>query len=81
VGSRSGPASIAIVARRVGERLTLSVEDDGGGAESPEIQRGIGLTNTTARLTELYGDRHAFTLGPRPEGGFQVTIELPFRET
>ena len=31
-----------------------------------------------ARLASLYGDQHRFEAGPRPGGGFDVTIEIPF---
>jgi two-component sensor histidine kinase len=81
VGSRAGPALIHIHAARDGEWVRLIVTDDGPGAESPEIKRGIGLTNTKARLEELYGDRHVFEPGPRAGGGFEVRIGIPYRES
>jgi len=40
---------------------------------------GIGLSNTRARLTQLYGDRATLTLGTNSTGGACVTATLPFR--
>lgn len=79
VGSRAGPATVTIAASRIRDRLLLSVTDDGPGAESPEIKRGIGLANTEARLEELYGDDKSLIIGPLEHGGFRVTVDIPFR--
>ena len=43
-------------------------------------REGVGLSNTRARLKELYGQAHAFELQPGPEGGLQVRLTIPFRE-
>lgn len=80
IAPREGPGRIEITARRSGERLVLTVRDDGvgpGGASSGA--NGVGLANTRARLTELYGPRHRFTIGPREGGGTEVVVEIPWR--
>jgi two-component system LytT family sensor kinase len=41
------------------------------------LSEGIGLTNTRARLTALYGSDYAFVVDWPGEGGCEVTIELP----
>ena len=79
VGARSGPASVAITSRREGDRLLLSVVDDGPGVEAGEIRRGIGLTNTEARLGELYGGDSLMRAGAADGGGFAVHLSLPWR--
>ncbi len=38
-----------------------------------------GLRNTTARLTQLYGERHRFSLRAGESGGTVAEITLPFR--
>jgi two-component system, LytTR family, sensor kinase len=43
--------------------------------------KGIGLTNTAERLRTLYGDKQSFSLRSPGTGGYEVTIELPFRRT
>ena len=80
ISSHAGPGSIEIAARRDGDRLRLTVTDDGPGTVTPDAQRGIGLANTMARLEELYGDAHSLELGRPAEGGFRVTVVLPYRE-
>ncbi len=68
------------VAAHIEDRtLVLVVRDDGpgtadGGARSGS---GVGLKNTAERLAELYGEAHALSYGPEPEGGFRVEIRIP----
>ena len=79
VGSRAGPGAIHIEATREGDRLWLTVVDDGPGSGTTETRRGIGLPNTKARLQELYGDRHTLEL-ERLTGasqGFVCALEFP----
>ena len=45
----------------------------------PDAHLNLGLTNTTTRLTHLYGDGHEFESGPREEGGYAVRITIPFK--
>jgi two-component system, LytTR family, sensor kinase len=39
---------------------------------------GIGLSNTRRRLAQLYGKDQVLEAGARPEGGFSVTVRLPW---
>ncbi|MGW4568482.1 sensor histidine kinase [Streptomyces sp. NPDC004561] len=60
------------------ERLTITVEDDGGTARHrpPPAGTGHGLIGMRERVATVGGRLHA---GPRPEGGFSVTADLPLR--
>ncbi|MFE3947320.1 sensor histidine kinase [Streptomyces sp. NPDC059118] len=59
------------------ERLTITVEDDGSaGPRRPHPGAGHGLIGMRERAATIGGRLHA---GPRPEGGFSVTAELPLR--
>ena len=80
IGGRPGPGTLSLRAWREGERLWLSVEDDGVGI-SPDgpTREGIGLSNTRARLAALYPDEHEFRIEPRPEGGTRVLIRMPYQ--
>jgi len=80
ISSHAGAGHVAIVARRAGDRLVLTVTDDGPGIVTTDAQRGIGLANTKARLEELYGSAHRLELGRPDRGGFQVLVSIPFRE-
>jgi LytS/YehU family sensor histidine kinase len=73
-------AEISIAARRDGDRLRVTIEDNGPGINGgPPSGEGIGLSNTMARLQHLYGERQALTLQNRDEGGLRLTIDLPWR--
>jgi two-component system LytT family sensor kinase len=80
IGRRAAASSIAVRAIRAGETLRLTVTDDGPGlpsATGPE-GRGIGLTNTRARLKQLYGDAAALQIVSGDGGGTIVTMILPY---
>ena len=70
---------VVVGARRIDDRLCLSVRDDGPGVEARDGARpGVGLSNTRARLTRLYGNDYALEVVNAPEGGLEARIELPF---
>lgn len=76
------PVTVRIRAREEAGRLVLGVEDDGdplpgkrgGGAGEGT---GVGLRNVRERIAARFGDEGACRWGPRPEGGFAVTLFLP----
>lgn len=70
---------IDLIAVRAGERLRIEVRDNGAGLASNQIEEGVGLSNTRARLQQLYGDGQSFTLANGPERGAVVTLSLPYR--
>ncbi len=73
--SESG--SIVVRARRDGANLVLAVVNTG--AELRDVADGIGITNTRARLEQLFSGRHSFAL--RSEGRHVIaTVTLPFEE-
>lgn len=84
IGPRAGAGYVQVTARRVGDRLSITILDDGVGVRarrSRERSRGtgLGLTNTITRLNHLYVDNHEFESGPREEGGYSVRIMIPFK--
>ena len=70
---------ISILARRSNGLLLLEVRNCIGcvenGASAPA--RGIGLTNTRARLEQLYSNQHRFEIENREGGGVAVRLSLP----
>jgi sensor histidine kinase YesM len=42
------------------------------------VSTGVGLANIRDRLVQAYGASHRFTISTGTDGGFVVTIELPF---
>src|SRR5436305_2173603 len=84
ISPRAGAGYVQVTARRLGDKLVISILDDGVGVRarrSRERSRGtgLGLTNTRTRLIHLYGENHEFESGPREEGGYEVRITIPFK--
>ncbi|CAM4307621.1 histidine kinase [Novosphingobium lubricantis] len=81
-------AEITITAQLVGSVLRVTVSDTGPGLPpgtdpstvfgASSDSTGIGLANIRDRLLQAYGESQRFEISNRPEGGFQVVLELPF---
>lgn len=70
--------SVLVRARRAGDRLTLTVSDDGAGLGHTSGGAGIALDNTRRRLELLYARQHTFEVRGGPHGrGVVVEITLP----
>jgi signal transduction histidine kinase len=83
INSRGDSGIIDIQVRQTGDKLRLEVLDDGPGLrqnKSSTAREGVGLTNTRARLQELYPNAHHFEICNRPSGGVRAVVELPLRE-
>jgi LytS/YehU family sensor histidine kinase len=81
VAPHAKPGSIAVHARRLGSRLVIEVRDSGDGlpaARLAELNQGVGLSNTRARLHHLYRADHEFTF-TNLDDGFRVLVSVPFR--
>lgn len=79
IARRPGPGRLTIAAHRTNGRVVIAVRDDGPGMTGT-ADAGIGLSNTRARLDQLYGQEHSFALEAAPDGGTQAVISIPFRE-
>lgn len=69
---------IEISARRNGDRLVLAVRDNGPGLDGADAREGVGLSNTRARLEQLYGNAQSLTLHTAAEGGLIAEVTLPY---
>lgn len=77
---RERGGSVTVKITRNNGALQLSVADDGPGLpEGAAVAPAVGLSNTAARLVELYGDTSSFSLDPSPNGGVTARMEIPFR--
>ena len=85
ISRRTTPGCVRLQTERLAGRLHITIANDGAEdtpAPSPATDRkryGIGLANTRARLTNLYGADYRLEIGPRPQGGTIVTLDLPWR--
>ena len=64
------------------QNQNIEVEDNGVGLKNGlKPSEGIGLSNTRARLQQLYGSGQRLDFVSSPNGGLVVRIEIPFRST
>jgi two-component system LytT family sensor kinase len=77
---KSKPGRIEIRSRRDQDSVRIEVRDNGAGLSGDgAIREGVGLSNTRARLKQLYGDAQSLNLESLPEGGLAVRVLLPLR--
>jgi signal transduction histidine kinase len=77
VARQTYPGHIIIRARREGERLIVTVEDNGAGLKVKSNGAGIGISNTRARLEQVYGTDFSFQIANSVERGASVTLSIP----
>lgn len=80
VSKTVGAGRIEIRAQRVGERVVLSVHDNGPGlpgGKTPATE-GVGLRNTRLRLAQLYGSDQSLTLRSADGGGLIAEVSIPY---
>ncbi len=71
---------VVVHAARDNGDLVLTVRDNGRGPANP-VHEGVGLTNTRARLTQLYGTHQRLALTADERGGALVEVRLPYHTT
>ena len=76
LGPKPGPGNLTIAVRADGDRLQMTVEDDGMGP-SARASKGLGLANVAERLQTLYQDRASVSLRRREAGGSVATVIIP----
>ena len=77
-------ADIAVEARKVGDKVVITVSDTGPGADGQALRpgqtsTGVGLANIRDRLAQAYGADQRFETQTNITGGFGVIIEIPFQ--
>jgi two-component system, LytTR family, sensor kinase len=73
---------VEIAAARENGSLRLRVSDDGRGLPVggvATIKEGVGLSNTRARLSHLYGAAQRFDVQGAPDKGLTLTLTIPYR--
>ena len=83
IAKRAHGGEVKIAASRLEDRLTLSVYNDGPSVPVSweRVQSGVGISNMRTRLRSLYGDAFELNLENRPQGGVEVSVSVPFRES
>jgi signal transduction histidine kinase len=81
-------ADIVVDARRMADRLVITVADTGPGlGGAPTLPSGdpeptgtnVGLANIRERLRQAYGDDHRFELADNEPQGLIVLIDIPYQ--
>ena len=78
ISKRAQGGAILLVGRHEHNRLVIAVSDDGAGTSNGTRGSGIGISNTRARLQQMYGGDFAFEVRPT-ERGMVIRIDIPFR--
>jgi signal transduction histidine kinase len=79
IAGKITPGKVDITARVEGERLVITIEDDGVGIDrTTPGDNGVGIVNTRSRLAIMYGSDATFEVMARPGGGTVCRITLPF---
>ena len=80
IGRSSAAGNVHIHAVRFNETLEIQVRDDGPGllSSSGFTGPGIGLTNTRARLHQLYGGASSLTLANGEKRGAVAAMRIPY---
>lgn len=78
---KTGDCALEVVCRASGAgRMRIEIRDDGAGGRfyaDPSFNEGVGLTNVRARLEQMYGTEHVFSLESTPGRGTRIAIDLP----
>jgi two-component sensor histidine kinase len=71
--------TIRVHAKRDGEHMEISVEDDGLGADPEKVRRaeGKGLSLLRSRVSTLFGDSGSLTSWTAPGEGFSAFLRVP----
>ena len=84
IAPRDASGRVEVEAHRDADDLVVAVRDDGvglgaGDRAAGKTAAGVGLTNTRARLEQLFGDRYALVIAARAGGGVEVEVRVPWK--
>ena len=77
VEARVGDVAVHVAARRDGDRMIVTVRDNGAGIAEAVLGSGVGLRNVRQRLAALYGEAASFRLRMAANGWTEAELSLP----
>jgi LytS/YehU family sensor histidine kinase len=82
IAPRASGGLVETRVKRVGNILWMQVKDNGCGPGGPLTEgHGIGMSNIRERLAYFYPGAHEFQATGSADGGFEVTIQIPYERT
>lgn len=82
IAHRENDGLLETSVERVGDTLRLRVRDNGPGpGQFSSDGHGIGLRNIRQRLAYFYPGAHNFAAIAPPDGGYEVTIQIPYERS
>ncbi len=85
IAKRPDGGNLLLRSDMAGGRLRVRIENDGAEDDEPVLRRntasphrGVGLTNTRARLQQMYGYEATLETHATPSGTYEVRISMPF---
>src|SRR5882757_6625689 len=85
IAKRPQGGTLVLRSESVGGRLRVRIENDGVEDDEPVLRRntavphrGVGLTNTRARLEQMYGHEATLETHATVNGNYEVRISMPF---
>jgi Histidine kinase len=85
IAKRPDGGNLILHSETVGGRLRVRIENDGAEDDEPVLRRnsttphyGVGLTNTRARLEQMYGYEATLETHATATGTYEVRISMPF---
>jgi hypothetical protein len=85
IAKRPEGGNLILHSETVGGRLRVRIENDGAEDDEPVLRRntaaphrGVGLTNTRARLEQMYGYEATLETHATATGNYEVRISMPF---
>jgi hypothetical protein len=85
IAKRPDGGNLILHSELAGGRLRVRIENDGAEDDEPVLRRntasphrGVGLTNTRARLEQMYGHEATLETHATANGTYEVRISMPF---
>ena len=79
IDPQSNAVTIRLTAERDRDNTRVRIRDFGRGLAGGKLKPGTGISNTTARLKQLYGAEHKLEFEDCEDGGLAVTLAVPYR--
>ena len=78
IAEKIAPGKVVVRARVDGDKLVITIEDDGVGIDRVAARdNGLGIANTRSRLSIMYGSDAALDVTPRQGGGTICRLVVP----